>query len=94
MKMNNNLPNRKQNRLKDYNYSNNGAYFLTVCTKDRVNLLWHVGASIARPQNELTLSENGIIVKEAIENINNHYPSVEIDNYVIMPNHIHLLMRV
>ncbi|MBR4012813.1 MAG: hypothetical protein IKJ00_00830, partial [Clostridia bacterium] len=42
MKMNdsNKLPIRKRNRLKDYDYRSNGAYFITICTKDRKNIFW------------------------------------------------------
>ena len=46
----NELPKRKQTRLKDYDYSGNGYYFITVCTKDRKSLFWEsVGADIIRP---------------------------------------------
>ena len=44
-------PKRKRTRLKDYDYSSAGVYFVTVCVKDKKPLLWNnVGASIARPQ--------------------------------------------
>lgn len=36
------LPKRKPNRLKNYDYSQNGAYFITICTKDRRQMLWSV----------------------------------------------------
>jgi len=51
------IPRRKPSRLKEYDYSRGGAYFITICTKNRKNLFWNnVGASIARPQ-EIELSE-------------------------------------
>ena len=88
------LPTRKASRLKDYNYSEAGAYFITICTKDRKNLFGTaVGASIARPQ-PIPLSPYGTIADTAIQNIHVHYPAVQVDNYVIMPNHIHLLLRI
>ena len=89
------LPKRKPNRLKDYDYSQAGAYFVTVCTKDRECILSEitVGASIARPF-EIVLSDNGKIVDKAINNISEIYPSVTVDNYIIMPNHIHLLIQI
>lgn len=43
------LPKRKSNRLIGYDYSKNGAYFITICTKNKEHILWDVGASIARP---------------------------------------------
>ena len=88
------LPARKPNRLPDYDYSTPGAYFITICLKDRKNLLWEsVGASIARPQRP-PLSHWGRIVDESIKNIPLCYPGISVDHYVIMPNHIHLLLQI
>jgi len=80
--------------LKNYDYSRNGVYFITICTQNREKLLWeNVGASIAR-QNDVKLSAYGKIVDYAINNIEKRYASVFVDKYVIMPNHIHLLLRI
>ena len=98
---NDKFPKRKQIRLKEYNYSANGAYFVTVCTKDRKNLFWNkekmrlrhtnrVGADIIRPE-DINLSRTGEIVKEAIENIPIKYENIKLDSFVIMPNHIHII---
>ncbi len=87
-------PKRKPTRLKDYDYSNVGVYFVTVCVKDKKPLLWNnVGASSARPP-EYRLSACGRIVDDAIRQIPIHYPDVNVDNYVVMPNHIHLLLSI
>lgn len=88
------LPKRKPNRLPCFDYSIPGAYFITICTKDRKCIFWdNVGASIARPQTH-QLSENGIIVEKAIRDIPAHYPAISVDHYVVMPNHIHLLLQI
>ena len=88
------LPKRKPARLPEYNYSSPGAYFITICVKDRKNLLWQtVGASIARPHRP-ELSAAGRIVDNAIRSISAHYPAITVDHYVIMPNHIHLLLQI
>ncbi len=89
------LPKRKPNRLKNYDYSKNGAYFITLCTKDRKHILSQitVGTSIARPQ-EIHLTETGEIVDKSIREIPNHYEGVFVDNYVVMPNHIHMIIRI
>ena len=88
------LPKRKPNRLKEFDYSQPNAYFITICTKNKEKLFWeNVGASIARPE-DMNLSQYGKIVKEAIEKIPNIYPTITVDNFVIMPNHIHLLLQI
>ena len=92
--MEGNLPTRKPNRLQNYDYSTPGAYFITICLKDRRNLLWEsVGASIARP-NRPPLSHYGKIIDEAIRKIPCVYPAFSVDHYVVMPNHIHLLLQI
>lgn len=96
MKMENNkaFPARKKNRLQNYDYSSYGAYFITVCTKDKRNYFWkNVGATIGRPQ-DIELSLYGEIVSNAIKNISSMYPALLVERYVIMPNHIHLLLRI
>ncbi len=88
------LPNRKQNRLAQYDYKMPNAYFITVCTAGRKKLFWkHVGATIGRPQ-DVMLSEYGVVVKNAIMEIPKRYPAVSVDHYVIMPEHIHLLLQI
>ena len=82
------MQSRKQLRLEQYDYSENGCYFITVCTKDKQPILWTVGAGFPRPR----LSESGKIVKQWIQVISQKYPSVFVDKFVIMPNHIHLLI--
>ena len=87
------LPVRKDIRLKDYDYSHNGAYFITMCVKDGHKILWtrtHVGTRIARP----LLSAIGKVIENSIENISCIYEAVNVDKYVIMPNHIHIIIKI
>ncbi len=86
---------RKHPRLKEFDYSSPGAYFITICTKDRQNLLSQiiVGDGVLDvPQNELT--DVGKIVNQEILNIESHYKNIRIDKYVIMPNHIHMIIEI
>ncbi len=63
------LPMRKPNRLPKFDYNTPGAYFITICTKDRKNLFWtDVGASIARPKKP-SLTQWGAIVEKTIHDI-------------------------
>ena len=89
------LPKRKANRLENYDYAGSGVYFITICTKERKCTLSRisVGTSIARPPTS-ELTATGDCVKKAIEAIPQHYPAVFVDRYVIMPNHVHLLLRI
>ena len=87
-------PQRKPNRLADFDYSTPGAYFITICTQDCKCILWEtVGASTARPQTQ-RLSCWGMVVEQAICSIPLHHPAVSVDHYAIMPNHIHLLLQI
>jgi len=70
-------------RLKDYDYSKPGAYFITICTKDRKCLFGEI------KDNQMFLNEFGEIAKDVWLEIPNHFPNVELDEFVIMPNHIH-----
>ncbi len=96
--MENNLPNRKPNRIKDYDYNQNGAYFVTICTQDRKHILSKifVGTPLPGcPQKPATeLLWHGKVANAIIMNISEKYPQVSVDNYVIMPDHIHLLLRI
>ena len=94
MKNNEEMPIEKKNRLQNYDYSSCGAYFITVCTQKKQNYFWkNVGATIGRPQ-DVELSSCGEIVSDAIKRISSIYPTLLVERYVIMPNHIHLLLRV
>ncbi|MBE6856399.1 MAG: transposase [Ruminococcus sp.] len=100
---------RKKLRLENYDYSRNGAYFVTVCTKNRVCLFWQqhnkyqsiepnspvVGANCVRPQKRIQLSEIGKIVKNELNKINSIYKNtIRISKFVIMPNHIHMIVDI
>ena len=96
-------PKRKGNRLTDYDYSRNGAYFITICTQGLQQILWesdtfteddNVGASIARPQRAPTLSKTGKVVEQYIWEIPARYPHISVEKYAVMPNHIHLLLLI
>ncbi len=87
-------PKRKKIRLENFDYNTPGGYFITICTKNKINYFWNnVGTSIARPQ-EIPLNKNGKIVNIAIKNIEKIYKNITVDKYVIMPNHIHLLLQI
>ena len=89
---------RKEHRLKNFDYSSANAYFITICVKNREPILWqcvpkeNVGAAIGRPSDRLSVY--GKVIDEAINKIPQKYEFISVDNYVIMPNHIHLLLSI
>lgn len=87
------LPKRKKIRLDDYDYSSCGAYFVTLCVKDRAMFLWNEEADITRPDKP-RLSQYGAIAEKAIFEIPAHYENVRVDKFCIMPNHIHMIVSI
>lgn len=74
---------RRSVRLKGHDYAQPGAYSVTVCTRERECLFGHV------VNGEMRLNEAGEIAQRCWENIPHHFPLVELDAFVIMPNHFH-----
>ena len=88
--MKNRLPQRKHTRLGHYDYSMAGAYYITICTHNRRCLLSRiVGRGLAPAETQYTLY--GQVAKEQLLLLEKRYPSLKIDQYVIMPNHIHAI---
>ena len=85
-----NIPNRKSIRLPGYDYSQNGAYFITICTKDKQMLFGTV------QENRIILNKNGQIAQEEIEATNRlrKENGIQVTKYVVMPNHVHLLIEI
>jgi len=81
--MKSNLPRRSPTRLRDYDYRQPGAYFVTICAQHRKCLFGAI------TDGKMRLNEIGQIVVECWERIPQHFPSVELGECVIMPNHFH-----
>ena len=94
------LPARKPNRLKNFDYSTPGACFITVCIRDKWCILSRiappygadVGEGLAPPAVSLTAA--GSIVEQIIAHLPERFAGLAVDRYVIMPNHIHLLLTI
>ena len=86
------LPMRKTNRLQNYDYSQNGAYFITTCTKNKQMTLGAIENNLDTPT--MKLSGIGETVRGFIEYLLFTGSNVYIPNYIIMPNHIHLILIV
>ncbi len=95
------LPKRKNLRLENYNYNGNGCYFITICTHNKAHLFgrYNVGAIHESPAKHkenrcIDLNLFGQIVENAIIKTPERYNEIEIVNYIVMPNHIHLLVSI
>ena len=94
--MNREKPVRRNPRLKGYDYAQAGYYFITICVKDRHELLWDtsVGCDVLIAPDAPPLSEYGNIVNQHIQKINLFCDRVHVDKYTIMPNHIHMILII
>ena len=83
MKYNPEIHNRRSIRLKEYDYSQEGYYYVTICTKNRE---CHFGQIV---NGKMKLNDSGEIVQFCWHDLPNHYAFCKLDEFVIMPNHIH-----
>ncbi|MDT7942737.1 MAG: transposase, partial [Bacteroidota bacterium] len=74
---------RRNIRLKGYDYTQPGAYFIAICTHGRECLFGEI------IDGEMHLNEAGQIVVQTWQDLPNHGPSVQLDAFVVMPNHVH-----
>jgi len=83
MKYNPDKHHRRSIRLQGYDYSQPGAYFVTVCVQDQECLLGDI------VDGEMRMNELGELVWATWHDLPNHLPHVELDAFVVMPNHVH-----
>lgn len=82
------MKNRKPQRLNGYDYSQEGVYFITIVTKNRENIFGKI------INKKVILNEYGEIAKECWKGIPKHNKNIILDEYCIMPNHIHGIIVV
>jgi putative transposase len=81
-------PRRKSIRLQGYDYSQEGVYFVTLVTKHREPLFGEI------INGEMSLNEFGEIVKFTWHDLLNHNPNIDLDEFIIMPNHVHGIINI
>lgn len=79
---------RKSYRLKNYNYSSNGYYFITICLKNRTNYFGKI------KNEKMILNKLGEIVKKYWMEIPKHFKHVYLDEFIIMPDHMHGILII
>ena len=75
--------NRKSNRLKGYDYSVDGYYFITICTKDKLHFFGDI------KNDNMILNDCGRCVNDIWQQIPKFYTNIYLDEFIVMPNHIH-----
>jgi len=80
------LPRRRPLRLRGYDYSQAGAYFITACIHNRAMLFGEVIDGDVRP------NEMGTIVQQTWDDLPTHYHGIDLDAFIVMPNHVHGLI--
>jgi len=74
---------RKLNRWRGWDYSENGWYFVTICTRERKDLFGGI------ENNLIKINDCGMVVKKCWDEIPNHFEGVGLDEFIILPNHVH-----
>ncbi|MDP4999472.1 MAG: hypothetical protein NWQ41_10940, partial [Saprospiraceae bacterium] len=87
-KYNPNIHHRKSIRLKGYDYSQAGLYFITICIQHRACLFGHI------TKGEMILNDAGNMVKNEWLNLKTRFPNIELHDYVVMPNHFHGILEI
>ncbi|WP_444549978.1 transposase [Candidatus Magnetomonas plexicatena] len=85
---NHEIQDRKSMRLKGYDYSQLGAYFITICTQNRECLFGEIF------DGKMVLTDAGEHAYECLINIQEHFPHVKSDIFVVMPNHVHIIIII
>jgi len=86
------LPQRKPLRLEGYDYSLNGLYFITICAFNRQNIFSEI--TDVSLETSCKLTKYGEILDSCINSVSEWRPAVQITDYVIMPNHLHMIVWV
>lgn len=88
------FPKRKPTHMKSFDYSENHRYFITICSEGKRKIFSDisVGEGLAPPV--IQLSAIGKIIEEQLLTLSTRYPQIEIENHVIMPNHLHMILRL
>lgn len=83
-----NIHHRRSIRLKGYDYSKAGLYFITICVQHRAYLFGHIA------NGEMILNDAGRMVENEWLNLKTRFPNIELHEYVVMPNHFHGILEI
>ncbi len=89
-----NLPKRKRNRLECFDYNQSSAYFITLCVNNRKKILSKIVGTGVLDCPQICLLKHGKIAEKYINQLNDFYDNISIDKYIIMPDHIHMIITI
>ncbi len=94
-KYNPNIHHRRSIRLKGYDYSQAGLYFITICVKNRACLFGHIeckGAPCGYPK--MILNDAGKMIYDEWNKLPERFPNIQLHEYIVMPNHFHAILEI
>jgi len=94
MKYNPDIHHRQSIRLKDFDYSSDGSYYITICTQDRINLFGEVFVGADLVSARVKLNHAGKMIERIYEDTIFSFDDVITDKYIIMPNHFHCILSL
>ncbi len=88
MKYNSDIHHRRSIRIKGYDYSQEGLYYITICTHNHTHLFGDI------KQGEMLLKDEGRIAEKCLLAIPDHFPYAQLHPHVVMPNHVHCIIEI
>ena len=94
-KYNRNIHHRRSIRLKGYDYSQAGLYFITICVKNRTHLFGHIDRT-SNPSGcpIMILNDAGEMIDDEWNKLPKRFPNIQLHEYVIIPNHFHAIIEI
>ncbi|MGE5342272.1 MAG: transposase [Candidatus Omnitrophota bacterium] len=86
MKFNPDIKHRRSIRLKDYDYSSAGIYFITLCTQNNEPFFGHIA------NGQMNLNPAGQMIEKWFNKLSKKFPDIQIDQWVCMPDHVHFIL--
>ena len=87
------LKERKTNRLDYFDYGQPGSYFVTICTHNRISL-FEMDPIVGNGHRAVPRPPQNLVLRKGLRDTQTHFPNISIDKYVIMPDHLHILITI
>lgn len=88
MTYNPDIHHRRSIRLREFDYSSTGGYFITTCVQNRECLFGNITDGV------MVLNDAGKLVESVWNGLTERFPSIELDAFIVMPNHVHFIVNI